>query len=941
MLAKFMSIVLLMAASYTIKNKEVVEDSNLVWQRWLYALAVACYNDIVLQGIVDPHPKINVFVIALSTLLWYLSAFVIMPQVLYWNVLVMHAGGPWQKDYGLIVTIVTPCVVLLGLPFTRWLLGALGFTRERTIRNVFYHPDGNDGLKTWTMDWMNKLDWPAAPIYICNCTQQDIIDSKTLMETRQEFYTPEFEGVLNHYHFEVTAHHWGSSVIGFWRPPTDLWISTPMAMSAAALSQTVGSAAPNSGWLGSLTHIVNGAMGILGAEMGRPVELRRFHKWRSWGWRDKQGMVNVTLQRLPELFLIGTIFVLSISQILTLKGQVDDNFSGAPIAFVDDNGVCTGFECSEDGAASSIAGSHYAASVTFLSGFPAALSFNFKGADDLWNYKHWQGYLNSNSSFTTGSTTHVTTMDFMQYMSRYNIHNDANLCNNQDKFVQSVSECQAGGLRTLSSVPWFANTTRKYITPLYSYTDIQCREASFLEIYRQMTKEYGGKCTTYCCTSASIAVAVVQARFVCGPVKTLVITIFVFLATMIIVYFGWPSFTAITPIWSLGFSHLANLMSRTLGFVLVIPFPDKHPPPEIFLTDGGHFEDSGAFPLLKRKVKTIVAVCSDPTRVCTDMYELIKLSRHYLGCSWGVGGKHMRSVDPWDSMLDFRLPRARFIGMGLESCGDPDELMARERRARDLMMGVEAWRTIEALEEALDDDHVLLWTKLAMRQYVSHIRVHRGHIYLYFKTDECCLKAFLQFPSIRKNFKICQSIEDTSGLSIEDDFLESEVMRKETLRHSIRFSVRYNDNTHGDFFFLRGETSPEDLVTVHASLKPYEPRNLPWTTLSLYPHHELPAEGFTWPHIDAYAEFSKISMQHAWDHGLKEMIVSNRPKKVERSGWAQTFGVPAQLWKDSCIPELTCDHDDRTYEIMIGESECDLVSETRQVHQGIMSRACV
>ena len=37
-----------------------------------------------------------------------------------------------------------------------------------------------------------------------------------------------------------------------------------------------------------------------------------------------------------------------------------------------------------------------------------------------------------------------------------------------------------------------------------------------------------------------------------------------------------------------------------------------------------------------------------------------------------------------------------------------------------------------------------------------------------------------------------------------------QVMRKETLRHSIHFIVKYSDGSHCDFFMLRGEWAPTD-----------------------------------------------------------------------------------------------------------------------------------
>ena len=40
--------------------------------------------------------------------------------------------------------------------------------------------------------------------------------------------------------------------------------------------------------------------------------------------------------------------------------------------------------------------------------------------------------------------------------------------------------------------------------------------------------------------------------------------------------------------------------------------------------------------LLKRKIKCIVLVLSDPRRGCDDIYNLMRVSRHHLGVSWAV-----------------------------------------------------------------------------------------------------------------------------------------------------------------------------------------------------------------------------------------------------------------------------------------------------------------
>jgi len=950
MLSKWLSIMVLLAGSFTFNSKEMVEDEAYTWQRWLLAAAVALYNDVILAGIVNPNPNINFLVIVISTLIWYLMAFIVLPEFLYWNVFYMQAQGDLGINHRFIFTILAPLVTVAGLPFTRWLLGALGYTRERSIKNVFYHP-GKQNSNIWYFDQMNMKEWPVAPIYICNCTQQDIIDSKSLVSNPAEFYIE--APVQAHHHFEVTAHHWGSSVIGYWRPPSDLQIATPMALSCAALSQTVGSAAPNSGWVGSLVHIINLAMGMLGAEMGRPMELRTHFSGAASGLKmnlgSATGALNLTWQRIPEIFITATIFSLSLWQMLDLNNDIADNFAGAPIAVVDKYGSCFGQTC-YDSSTNSLISNHYVAAVTYVDG-PTEQVMNMhkdmfvtNSSDFMQHFFPTDGNFGSAAERPLEQLTYVPntatksnynrftirTVDYTRFLTKEGPEARL-LCPDQFNFAQSVQEClDSGTLQTLKEQAWYSQTKRDYVYPIDSFWDMNCQSGSYDDIMTLFQSGHGwmtgtvksttdpkgtwphipttsafyntqgsngenvdyatftfnstyshGKCETKCCAVAHMAYAVIAARFACGNVPALACTIVVMLAIMIVAYFIWPAFSALSAVRIIGFSHLATMMHRTLGFILVIPHPDKHPPPEVFLTDGGHFEDLGAFPLIKRKVKCIVGVCSDPTRVCTDMYELMRISRQFLGCGWSVNDGSNAAVDPWDAMLDFRLPRARYVGMGVAVAKNKEELMERERKARSLMLGeqehhrglpnVEGKEGLQKWGMKKFGGSQVEWQQASVRQLVSHVKCHHGHAYLYFMSDDTLRTAFLEFESIRDNFRICQSIEKPEGVP-DGYFLDSDVMRAETLRHSLSFTMTFNDGNRGDFFFLRGETSPDDLATVRAHLKPYEPCDLAWTTLSLYPGHALPAEGFTWPHIDAYAEFSKISMQHAWENGLSSKI---------------------------------------------------------------------
>jgi len=471
------------------------------------------------------------------------------------------------------------------------------------------------------------------------------------------------------------------------------------------------------------------------------------------------------------------------------------------------------------------------------------------------------------------------TMDWLQYISRFsgdifaNNFTFANICRNQFDF----HNCE-GPLISLSDVKHFTQPKGSVdaVFPLYPPSKMSCYTHEgmsfeklilfFVGYFNDRARwddEWGQyhklehPCTTGCCLASHIAQSLVYARYMCAEgVYLCNIGFYSFLVYLALMFFS-PSLSAIPFFWYMGFSHITMLTFRTIGFKAYVPDPYQNPLPEVFLTDGGHIDNSGAFPLLRRKCGCIVAVDSDLTRDCSSIYMLMELSRRKLDCSWGVT-PGANTVDPEDMLLDFRLPRARYVGDG-DHPADAFEIICRERKARSLMLG----------EDYADD--FSFWDLSALRQHVSHVRSYEGHTYLYFMHDEACRKVFLMYPFIREHFRIAQSIASDTGL-LPEDYLNTEVMRKETLRHSAHFVVRYNNGSTGDFFYLRGEHSPEDLQAVRSYLKEYEPSGQLWTTIGSYPGHDTLGEGYTWAHVDAYAQFSKTSMEHAWNHGLRDII---------------------------------------------------------------------
>ena len=72
------------------------------------------------------------------------------------------------------------------------------------------------------------------------------------------------------------------------------------------------------------------------------------------------------------------------------------------------------------------------------------------------------------------------------------------------------------------------------------------------------------------------------------------------------------------------------------------------PPPVMLLSDGGHMENTGILPLLKKKLKKIVVVnggyTSDEKRYGDDLLKALMLARTELNCSFiGQGGRDVIS----------------------------------------------------------------------------------------------------------------------------------------------------------------------------------------------------------------------------------------------------------------------------------------------------------
>jgi len=100
-----------------------------------------------------------------------------------------------------------------------------------------------------------------------------------------------------------------------------------------------------------------------------------------------------------------------------------------------------------------------------------------------------------------------------------------------------------------------------------------------------------------------------------------------------------------------------------------------------------------------------------------------------------------------------------------------------------------------------------------------------------------------------------------------EHFLSAEEQRAETLRNVVHLKVCYHgSNKVADIYFLRGELAQQDQTAIRESLRPWETtwRTGPAHPLGLFPYHETLAEGYSWAHVEAYAQYAEASAESAW-----------------------------------------------------------------------------
>lgn len=296
----------------------------------------------------------------------------------------------------------------------------------------------------------------------------------------------------------------------------------------------------------------------------------------------------------------------------------------------------------------------------------------------------------------------------------------------------------------------------------------------------------------------------------------------------------------------------------------------------------------------------------------------------------------MGSVE--EMLQDFRLPRVRYIGDGDEPTHDECRLFERFGKVRQYLSGR---RLVASQGDGDTSVRVLEKGAEMMKRLVCHLRVCDGHVYMYFKDDPSICTAFKHFAFISQNFRVCQHVIDPKGKIKAEWYLPENVIKTETVRNVIHLKVHYTNGLTGDLYFLRGEMGPETLNKRRQALKQWETL---FATHGKFPYHKTGiGEGHSWDHIDAYAEYARVSAQQAWsmEGGLEEQLTCGFvrggavTRKLRAKGYedlAQKFSVISQaLQSDECPKAEDEMHDLKAARDALGIVEEKLKAEGMEV----------
>jgi len=645
------------------------------------------------------------------------------------------------------------------------------------------------------------------------------------------------------------------------------------------------------------------------------------------------------LQRIPEIAMVTVMMVMMVSLAIACYYSVQANLDGIPI----DYGRLDGF-----------------VGVIFNQPGPVGVVYFTNDTDP--RADGTDSPLSATKCEPNCSPTSKP-ISWLNYLARF-ADTDRILCPTQNSWNSPPNDCH-GTLRTLRDQAWYSETKRWFAIPRtnqqenftpwkwekdwnvntwehttcvhWSYQRLnqlvrskipdlhkgasETRRGELHEGASEVARPHNCSWCTACHEVAYMSRAIVYGRFKCydeGEGRGIIIQIgtFVLYFTLIcfcICYIA-PAFPGTWWCrWAL-FSKFFQLITRSMRHNIVVSNPTESGVPEVFLADGGHLDNSAILPLLKRQCKCIIAVDGEGGRKCSTVYQMISQSRRFANCSFSIPHIETRIAGSFeDMMLDFKLPRARYTGDGMARARNNEELFERMRKVRLLMTGRGRFPcggeggsgfTVKLLQKGGE----------IMKRLTTHHRVRDDHVYIYFKDDKSVCTAFKRFDFINENFKVCQYVDDPKGKLKPEWYLPEDVIRAQTVRNVMHLKVHYTNGEVGDIYILRGEMGPETIAEKREMLKKWE---TVFATKGKFPNHATGiGEGHSWEHMNAYAEYARLSAEQAWnmDDGMAQhfssgggLLTSKVPSAIEALN-QRGYTELAELFKnvhegiEECIP---------------------------------------
>jgi len=460
-----------------------------------------------------------------------------------------------------------------------------------------------------------------------------------------------------------------------------------------------------------------------------------------------------------------------------------------------------------------------------------------------------------------------------------------------DQSHQSEEAMKPGGCSKtirLRDLDWFQKETQHLLWGSGEAMDIdtwgkaECQTWTYYQLYKNASATKNGKAPSGCRIAAYMARSIVYGRFKCfngGAIWVLGDLLLYFTCLMMTIAYFSPCLPRASILrWAL-YCKVFQLVLRFMRHHSVIADPATSSVPEVFLADGGHLDNTGIIALLKRQCKCILAVDAERGRSCASIYKIVENAKEFVQCGFSLPEHEQKFTGSFEEMmLDFRLPRARYVGHDGSSAQKAGELelVKRFKQVRRLMSGWEL--SDQGTMQRVQEDASLL------KRLMSHCRKRDGHVYLYFKDDRSVCSAYHRFEFIRKNFKLCQAVDDPKEKLKPEYYLDGDVIRSETVRNVVHLKVHYSNRMVGDVYILRGELGPKDIEMTREKLKKWE---TPFATKGKFPAHSTGiGEGHSWEHMDEYAKYAIQSAEQAWS-GIPDPLEDSllRPWSEEIKLW--------------------------------------------------------